>query len=67
MTFIITRINDEEKLGRMYEDYALSLMLPFGEELTDTKETLAKELENFDLKKYRAEQKAKIRRERGMG
>ena len=61
MTYIITTITDEEKLGKMYEDFALSLMLPFNEEIIDSRERLLKELRNFDMKKYRQEKKQQER------
>lgn len=62
MTYIITTIKDPEKLGKIYENFALSLMLPFDEEIIDTKEALLKELKSFDVKKYRTEMKARRRK-----
>lgn len=61
MTLIITTINDSDKLGKLYENYALSLMLPWDEEVIDTKQTLNETLKNFDVKKYKAEVKARNR------
>jgi NH3-dependent NAD+ synthetase len=61
MTYIITTITDEEKLGKMYENFALSLMLPFDEEITDSQERLRKELRDFNVKQYRQERKQRER------